>query len=156
MSFRGVTHQLLPRPPFRPQRCHLTPDRAIHLLPVSTPGAPITMATGRTNCNSSLVPLSALRGVISPQTEPSTSSLYPLLGLLLPWQRAELIATLIPTEVQPALLAPHLHPGQEGREAMGVGLGSPCCTAVTLTTLAPRLLPSPIFNSSHHPHFSQG
>lgn len=34
-----------------------------------------------------LVPLPALRGVISPQTALSTSSLYPLLGLLLPWQR---------------------------------------------------------------------
>lgn len=33
------------------------------------------------------IPLPALRGVISPQTEPSTSSLYPLLGLLLPWRR---------------------------------------------------------------------
>lgn len=86
-----------------------------------------------------LVPLSALRGVISPQTEPSTSSLYPLLGLLLPWQRAELIATLIPTEVQPALLAPHPHPGQEGREAMGVGLGSPGCTAVTLNVFSSSL-----------------
>lgn len=39
---------------------------------------------------------------------------------------------------------------------MGVGLGSPCCTAVTLTTSAPRLLPNPVLNSSHHPLFPPG
>lgn len=34
-----------PLPPPCPQRCHLAPDRAIHLLSVPTPRAPITMAT---------------------------------------------------------------------------------------------------------------
>jgi hypothetical protein len=90
LSFeRGDSPTPPPHPPSHPQRCHLTPDRAIHLLLcVPTPGAPITMAT------------------------------------------AELIATLIPTEVQPAEPGTPPPPGQEGREVKGVGLGSPllyCC-----------------------------
>ena len=96
-------------PPSHPQRCHLDPDRAIHLLSVPTPGAPITMATGRTNCNPH------------------------------------------PPEVQPAVPAPHPHPGQEVGRPRGLGWGPLHCTAVALTSSAPNSHPTPGFNP-HQPY----
>lgn len=80
-----------------------------------------------------LLPFPTLRGVILPQTEPPTSSLYPLLGLLLPWQW--------PTNCNPhpysssacsaSTPPPTWAGGQEAGGRAGVPLG--CCTAVALT-----------------------